>query len=108
MATIVARKASLMLLSIAVLMSANANAQPPDRSHLKMLSMADLKASHLECDQAASTTMLDLTTASECSMISEELLKRGFDGSFRRMLEWWRSIRSAPKECMQDAGCDTP
>ncbi len=92
-------KASLMCLTLAAL---TANAQPPDRSHLKALSQAELKAAYLECDQLASSTFLDSDTAADCSMVAEELLERSFGGSFEQMLEWWRSVRN---DCRQYAGC---
>ena len=92
-------KASVMCLTLAAL---TANAQPPDRSHLKALSEAELKAVYLECDQLASTTFLNSNTAADCSMVAEELLDRSFGGDFKQMLEWWRSVRN---ECRQYAGC---
>ncbi len=88
-------KASVMLLSLSALV---ANAQPPDRPHLKALSVPELKAAYLECDQLASTTLLDSGTAATCSMVSEELLERGFDGNFKHLLAWWRSARNNNKQ----------
>jgi len=88
-------KALVMLLSLSALV---ANAQPPDRSHLKALSVPELKAAYLECDQLASTPLLDSDTAASCSMVSEELIERGFDGSFQRLLAWWHSARNTSKQ----------
>ena len=96
-------KASVML--FAALVSVAAYAQPPNRTHLRAVSVAELKANYLECDQLASSTLLDFSTAVECSMVSEELLDRGFGGSFKQLLEWWRSARN---NCTLDAGCETP
>lgn len=101
-------KASMKLSLLAALLSAAAHAQPPDRTHLRAVSVAELKAIYLECDQAASTMVLDFGTAIDCSMVSEELLERGFGGSFERMLEWWHSVRNSRKECMQGTACETP
>lgn len=97
-------KASVMLLLFAALVSLVANAQPPDRPHLSLVSVAELKAKYLECDQLASTIILDFSTAAECSMVSEELLERGFGGSFKQLLEWWHSARN---KCTQEADCET-
>jgi hypothetical protein len=66
--------------------------------------VADLKAIYLECEQQASTALLDFDAAAECSMVSEELLERGFGGSFERLLQWWRKER---KPCLPEAGCNT-
>lgn len=92
-------KASLTCLTLAAF---TANAQPPDRSHLKALSEAELKTVYLECDQLASTTFLNSDTAADCSMVAEELLERSFGGNFKQMLEWWRSARN---ECRKYSGC---
>lgn len=87
-------KASVMCLALSALVS---NAQPPDRSHLRALSVAQLKTAYLECDQLASTTLLDSGTAASCSMVAEELLERGFGGNFKHLLKWWRSTRNDSK-----------
>ena len=92
-------KASVMCVALAAL---TATAQPPDRSHLKALSEAQLKALYLECDQLASTTLLDSDTAADCSMVAEELLGRSFGSSFEQMLKWWHSVRN---ECRKYAAC---
>jgi len=98
-------KASVMLLPFVALVSVAAYAQLPDRTHLRAVSVAELKANYLECEQLASSALLDFSTAVECSMVSEELLDRGFGGSFKQLLEWWRSARN---NCTLDAGCETP
>lgn len=92
-------KASVLCLTLAAF---TANAQPPDRSHLRALSEAELKTVYLACDQLASTTFLNSDTAADCSMVAEELLERSFGGRFELMLEWWRSARN---ECRQYSGC---
>ncbi|WPC65458.1 hypothetical protein SBP18_13220 [Rhodoferax ferrireducens] len=98
-------KASVMLLPFAALVSVAAYAQPPDRTPLRAVSVAELKANYLECEQLASSALLDFSAAVECSLVSEELLNRGFGGSFKQLLEWWRSARN---NCTLDAGCKTP
>lgn len=99
------RKASLLLLAASLAAGAGAGAQPPDRSHLRALSVPELKAAYLRCDRIASTAILDVATAGECSMISEELLERSFGGDFRRMLDWWRAARQTRPGCGRDADC---
>ena len=39
---------------------------------------------------AATESVLDAATYQRCSAVGEELLKRGFDGDFERLLAWWR------------------
>ena len=79
-----------------------AHTQTPERFYLSSLSVAELKAIYLECDQLASTSFLDFDTAANCSMVSEELLERSFGGNFDQMLEWWRSTRD---DCSQNVDC---
>jgi hypothetical protein len=91
-------KIPVMWLTLAALA---ANAQP-DRSHVKALSEGQLKAAYLECDELASTTILDFPAAAHCSMVGEELLGRGFGGNFDELLKWWRRTRD---DCAQKEGC---
>jgi hypothetical protein len=88
-------KASAILLTLSVFAT---HAQPPDRSQLRALPIVELKAAYLECEQLASTTLLDSSTAADCSLVAEELLERGFGGNFQRMLTWWRSARNDRKQ----------
>ncbi len=55
----------------------------------------ELKQAYLACEHAASRDRLDFGTAAVCSLIGEELLKRAFDGSFERLLAWWRANKDA-------------
>lgn len=86
-------KTSVLLLSFAALMSVVTNARASNRTQLSVVPVAELKAIYLECDQLASTNLLDFDTAVKCSMIYEELLKRGFGGSIEEFVQWWRSVR---------------
>ena len=54
-----------------------------------------LKAEYLACDRAATESILSPGTAAYCSSVSEELLARGFDGDFERLLAWWRVEKQA-------------
>jgi hypothetical protein len=94
----VQRKALQVLLSLAAF---SADAQP-DRSHLGALPVEKLKVAYLECEHLAATTLLDFESAAHCSMVTEELLARGFDGNFSQMLKWWQSARN---DCPEDSGC---
>jgi hypothetical protein len=62
-----------------------------DRSHLANVSIEQLKQAYLECDRRSSRAVLDASTAKSCSLTAEELLQRGFAGSFEQLLAWWRS-----------------
>ena len=55
----------------------------------------EFKQAYLACEHAASRDRLDFGTAAVCSLIGEELLKRAFDGSFERLLAWWRANKDA-------------
>jgi hypothetical protein len=63
----------------------------PSRSTVAALSLEHLKTSYLACDKTASETVLDLSAYQRCALIADELLQRGFDGDFDRMLAWWRA-----------------
>ena len=69
-----------------------------------------LKRVYLACDLAASRQVLDIASAAHCSSVSEALQQRAFDGSFDRLLAWWRSERlhavSAPQTPTQPAACE--
>ena len=54
-----------------------------------------LKAEYLACDRAATQNRLPPGTAAYCSSVAEELLARGFEGDFERLVAWWRSQKEA-------------
>jgi hypothetical protein len=84
----IVRSATALLLALA---TAGACAQPaPSEPNI-----AALKHQYLECDRQASTQRLDWAAASHCSIVSEQLLQRGFAGDFERLLAWWRDARAA-------------
>ena len=56
-----------------------------------------LKAEYLACDRAATRSALPPGAAAYCSSVSEELLERGFDGDFERLIAWWRSEKQAAR-----------
>jgi hypothetical protein len=89
------RIAALALLAGAALA---AQAQP-DRSHLHPLPVEQLKTMYLQCERQARSSALDAGDAADCSMVSEELLARGFGGDFSRLLQWWRGQRAATAAC---------
>jgi hypothetical protein len=55
----------------------------------------NLKRVYLACDRAASRQLLDFGTAAHCSMVSEALQQRAFDGNFDRLLAWWRAEKDS-------------
>jgi hypothetical protein len=74
-----------------------AQAAPPQAS-----AITQLQKLWLECDRLASTTLVDPGTAADCSRVHEQLLQRGFDGDFRRMLAWWQANRSTAQSAPKD------
>jgi hypothetical protein len=71
----------------------------PDRSDLHPVPVDQLKNMYLQCERQASSSALDAGDAADCSMVSEELLARAFDGDFSRLLQWWRTERAAASVC---------
>lgn len=55
-----------------------------------------LKVMFMECAAATREHILDLGSATFCSVGYEALLKRGFGGDFHALMGWWRSQREAP------------
>jgi hypothetical protein len=53
-----------------------------------------LKRLYLECDRVTSRERVDATQFAQCAMVGDELLRRGFDGDFDRLLAWWRAEKS--------------
>ena len=52
---------------------------------------AQLEAIFWHCDYVATTRGMDATPVRECAAATRELRQVKFDGSFNRMLEWWRA-----------------
>jgi hypothetical protein len=55
--------------------------------------VGELKALYLACDAAALQRVLNFGEAAHCSVVSETLLHRGFDGDFNALLAWWREAK---------------
>jgi hypothetical protein len=68
---------------------------PPAGAISSATSIADLERAYWTCDHAATTTALDIGSASLCSTVSEALLKTRFHGNFEAMLSWWRENKTA-------------
>ena len=77
---------------------APAQAHAPDRRHLASVSVEALQHTYLECDRAATHTLLDLGSAAHCSMVGEELKHRVFGGDFERLIAWWREHKTVGVE----------
>jgi hypothetical protein len=55
--------------------------------------VGELKAQYLACDAATRQRMLGFAEAAACSVVSETLLHRGFEGDFNALLAWWRQAK---------------
>lgn len=58
-------------------------------------SHAQLEDIFWQCDYVATTRGMDATPAAACMAATRELRRVKFDGSFHRMLEWWREHKPA-------------
>ena len=54
-----------------------------------------LRQTFLACERQASSALLGLADAAQCSTAYEQLLQREFQGDFRKLLAWWQSQRRA-------------
>jgi hypothetical protein len=61
-----------------------AKASPPET-----VAIHTLKGAYLACERETSGTRMDEETASRCSGISNELVRRAFGGDFERMIRWY-------------------
>jgi hypothetical protein len=50
----------------------------------------ELKRRYLACDREATRRRLSPSEMQTCSLVAEDLLRRGFEGDFERLLSWWR------------------
>jgi len=57
--------------------------------------IAALQRAYLACDRAATQRPLAFGEATECSIVSEQLLRHGFGNDFDRLLAWWRVAKLA-------------
>ena len=65
-------------------------AADPMKASVAALSLDSLKTTYLRCARASSEAVLDDATFQRCATVADELLKRGFDGDFDRMIAWWQ------------------
>jgi hypothetical protein len=85
--------AALLLLAA---LASSPRAQPPNGTHAAVdRDVRSLKAAYLRCDRAATERLVDPGEAANCSAVHEELLRIGFGGDFKRLLDWWHAERIA-------------
>lgn len=65
---------------------------------LRTLPVPELQRLVLACEREAARTLLSTADAAHCSLAYEALLRRGFDGDFKRLLAWWQAQRTAPSK----------
>ena len=54
-----------------------------------------LRQAFWTCERQASSALVGLADAAQCSTAYEQLLQREFQGDFRKFLAWWQSQRRA-------------
>ena len=57
--------------------------------------LAQLESIFWTCDYVATTRGIDATPMRECAAATRELRQLKFEGSFQRMLAWWRENKPA-------------
>ena len=60
--------------------------------------LAQLEEIFWTCDYLATTRGVDATPISHCTAATRELRRVKFDGSFHRLLAWWRENKPAVHE----------
>lgn len=64
---------------------------------------ADLEKAFWLCDYAGTTGGVDSGTGIACSMITEQLKNRNFNGDFEAMVAWWRERKPAEHQRLEAA-----
>lgn len=67
------------------------------------LTATELERAFWICDHAATTRGVDGSTAITCSVITEDLQARKFNGDFSAMLAWWRQHKAAEHQAREAA-----
>jgi hypothetical protein len=97
---------------IAVLIVASAVAWPASSGAQAVAStespMAELEKAFWVCDHAATTRLIDSSTAITCGSVTEALKQRKFEGDFNALLAWWRQHKEAQHLALAKTGRDTP
>lgn len=57
--------------------------------------LAALERKFWLCERAAAQSLLDLGTATQCSVVTEALKAQRFGGDFKAMLAWWQANKDA-------------
>jgi hypothetical protein len=76
--------------------------QSPERLALAGLDVGQLKVLYLECAARSEVERMDLGDVIRCSFVHEELMQRGFDGSFTRLLAWWQAHKTAVTDAVHE------
>lgn len=76
-----------------VVVESTAFAQAPD-AYTESQSIQALKATYLACDRATSASRMDPSVAGQCMSVSDELMRRAFEGDFDRLIVWWRAEKA--------------
>ena len=74
-------------------------ASPPARAQdtpiATTAALAQLEEIFWTCDYLATTRGVDATPITQCTAATRELRRVKFEGSFQRMLVWWRENKTA-------------
>ena len=60
-----------------------------------MLELRDLEQTFWRCDYTATRFGMHATPYAACSAVTQELMRRKFDGDFEKLLQWWRQNKQA-------------
>jgi hypothetical protein len=89
---------------LALTLSASSASAQQAPAVLATPSIDELKRAYLECDRVATVAVLVPSAAATCSIVAETLQSRGFDGSFDRLLAWWRAEKSLANTSQKTPG----
>ena len=84
-----------------------AEASPPEEP-VPASPHAQLEEIFWQCDYVATTKGIDATPMRECATATRELRRVKFDGSFYRMLDWWREHKAAEHGRIRRSRDDPP
>lgn len=93
--------AALGFFALGTVAQEGTNASPSMAAPAPELSAADLERAFWICDHAATTRPVDAGSAVVCTMVTEQLKERKFNGDFDALVTWWRKNKPTEHQALE-------
>jgi len=70
--------------------------------------LRELEFAYLECDRLTAGGYADVETYVRCKQVGDELMQRGFDGDFDRLIAWWQNTVRQQRDALAQAADEYP